>query len=209
VHYKAVLKGARAAPLIAVFGLPGVGDCAARDLAHLTIGQPAPLFSAPAADGQRRALRDYAGKIVVLEWTSPVCPYTAAKYDSGAMQRLQQYAAAHDIVWLSIDTAAPGRAGYLTPAAARARIAKLKATVTAFLFDRDTRIARAYGAKTTPSFFLIDRRGKLAYQGAMDAEETAADPTPQNYVKNALAALIAGAPVPKPETAQRGCAVEY
>jgi hypothetical protein len=152
-------------------------------------------------------LSDYAGRIIVLEWTSPVCPYTAAKYDSGAMQGLQQYAAAHHIVWLSIDTAAPGRAGYLSPAAARARMAKLHASVTAFLFDKDTRIARAYGAKTTPSFFLIDRHGKLAYQGSMDPEEAAAEP--RNYVRDALAALIAGTAVTTPETPQRGCAVEY
>jgi hypothetical protein len=112
-------------------------------------------------------------------------------------------------VWLSIDTAARGRAGYLTPAAARARVAKLHATVTAFLFDKDTRIASAYGAKTTPSFFLIDRRGKLAYQGSMDAEESAAGLKPENYVRDALAALIAGTPVATPETPQRGCAVEY
>lgn len=203
-----LLKVARAAPVLAALAAPFPAVCSSQELTHLKIGAPVPAWSAPAADGRRHALREYAGKVVVLEWTSPVCPFTAVKYDSGAMQALQHYAAAHDIVWLSIDTAAPDRQGYLTPAAARARIAKTGATVSAFLFDKDTRIARAYGAKTTPSFFIIDRDGRLAYQGAMDAE-AAADAEPQNYVREALAALLSGAPIAIAESAQRGCAVEY
>jgi hypothetical protein len=110
---------------------------------------------------------------------------------------------------LSVDMAAAGRQGYLTAAAARARLVKTQATVSAFLLDKDTRIARAYGARTTPSFFIIDRDGRLAYQGAMDAEQTPDDTQPRNYVREALAALLSGAPVATPESAQRGCAVEY
>jgi peroxiredoxin len=207
--HKAALGVARAGLLFAALAHPLAGLCAADALVHLKIGAPAPTFSAAAADGRRHALRDYRGKIVVLEWTSPVCPFTAVKYDSGAMQALQRYAAAHDIVWLSIDTAAASAQGFLTPAAARARIVKTQATVSAFLFDADTRIARAFGAKTTPSFFIIDRDGRLAYQGAMDAEQTAANPQPRNYVQEALAAMLSGAPVATPESPQRGCAVEY
>jgi peroxiredoxin len=207
--HKGILKVARAASLLAALGLPLLGHAAPGDLAHLRIGALAPAFSAPAADGRRHALDDYTGRIVVLEWTSPVCPYTAVKYDSGAMQALQRYAAAHRIIWLSIDTAAPDRQGYLTPAAARARIAKTQSRVSAFLFDKDTHIARVYGAKTTPSFFIIDREGKLAYQGAMDTEATPEHADTQNYVRDALAALLSGAPIATPESPQRGCAVEY
>ena len=207
--HKALLEGARAALLFTSLACPVAGLCAADELAHLKIGMAAPTFSAAAADGRRHALHEYAGRIVVLEWTSPVCPYTAVKYDSGAMQALQRYAAAHRIVWLSIDTAAADAQGYLTPAAARARIAKTQATVSAFLFDKDTHIARAYGAKTTPSFFIIDREGKLAYQGAMDAEVSAENPEPRKFVQEALAALLSGSPVATPESPQRGCAVEY
>jgi hypothetical protein len=152
-------------------------------------------------------LREFSGKIVVLEWTSPVCPYTAVKYESGAMQALQSYAAEHRVVWLSVDTATPDRASYLTPAAARARVRDLHATITQFLFDTDTRMARSYGARTTPSFFLIDRSGRLAYQGAMDLENAPAGGP--NFVHDALDALLNGRTVAVAETLQRGCAVEY
>jgi peroxiredoxin len=181
----------------------------ATGLGRIDVGTLAPPFTAKGADGKQHSLRDYAGKLVVLEWTNPVCPFTAIKYKSGAMQALQRYAASRQIVWLSIDTAAPDKAGYLTPSAARARVAQTNATVTAFLFDVDGNIARSYGAKTTPSFFVVNRDGKLAYEGAMNDQVFADDLAGNEYVKTALDDLIAGRRVQKSETQPQGCAVEY
>jgi peroxiredoxin len=204
------LKGFRAAALISALVAGGLFDCAhATSLGRVNVGAAAPAFSARGADGKRHSLHDYAGKLVVLEWTSPVCPFTAVKYKNGAMQALQRYAASHDIVWLSIDTAAPDKAGYLSAAAARARIAQTQATVTAFLFDLDGNIARSYGAKTTPSFFVVDRDGKLAYQGAMDDQVFADQAHGHEYIKSALTDLVAGHRVRDPETQPQGCAIEY
>jgi peroxiredoxin len=179
------------------------------ELSRVKVGAQAPLFTAPGADGKPHSLHDYAGKLVVMEWTNPVCPFTAVKYKSGAMQALQHYAESQNVVWLSIDTAAPDRAGYLTPSAARLRIAQTHATVTAFLFDVDGKIARSYGAKTTPSFFVIDRNGKLAYQGAMDDQVFADQVAGREYMKSALDDLIAGRPLKYSETQPQGCAIEY
>lgn len=208
------LKGfARAASIVSI-ALAGVGVGVAglthaTGLSRVVVGAPAPAFTAKGADGKQHSLRDYAGKLVVMEWTSPACPFTAIKYKSGAMQALQRYAVSRQIVWLSIDTAAPDKAGYLTPAAARARIAQTHATVTAFLFDVRGNIARSYGAKTTPSFFLVNRDGKLAYEGAMDDQVFADDAPGREYVKSALDDLIAGRRVQKTETQPQGCAIEY
>jgi hypothetical protein len=190
--------------------VPGTRSLADSDsLSRVNVGAPAPPFSAPGADGRRHRLSDYRGKIVVLEWTSPVCPYTAVKYSNGAMQALQRYAAAHQVVWLSIDTAAPDRAGYLTPASARTRIAETHATVAGFLFDVEGKIGRSFGAKTTPSFFIVDRTGKLAYEGAMDDENSADLSAPNNYIRDALDDLNANVAVRKPETRPYGCGIEY
>ncbi len=206
------LKGfARAAAFMSMVaaGISVCDDTHATGLSRVNPGAPAPTFSAKGADGKNHSLRDYAGKLVVLEWTNPVCPFTAVKYKSGAMQALQRYAASHDVVWLSIDTAAPDKAGYLSAAAARARIAQTHATVTAFLFDLDGNIARSYGAKTTPSFFVVDRDGKLAYQGAMDDQVFADQAQGHEYMKSALDDLVAGQRVREPQTQPQGCAIEY
>jgi peroxiredoxin len=209
ISFDALKGSARAALLASLAAGTLAGSAHATGLSRVNVGAPAPLFTAKGADGRQHSLRDYAGKLVVLEWTSPVCPFTAVKYKSGAMQALQRYAASRQIVWLSIDTAATDKAGYLTPAAARARIAKTHAAVTAFLFDVDGNIARSYGAKTTPSFFVVNRDGKLAYEGAMDDQVFADDRAGREYVKSALDDLIAGRPVQKTETQPQGCAIEY
>jgi peroxiredoxin len=202
---------ARAASIvsIAAAGMGWAASAYATGLGRVDVGAQAPQFTAKGADGKQHSLRDYAGKLVVLEWTNPVCPFTAVKYKSGAMQALQRYAASRQIVWLSIDTAAPDKAGYLTPSAARARVEQTHATVTAFLFDVDGNIARSYGAKTTPSFFVLNRDGKLAYEGAMNDQVFADDLVGKEYVKTALDDLIAGRRVQKSETQPQGCAVEY
>ena len=188
-------------------GMIGIFDSAAG--AAPQIGQEAPDFTAIDSKGNPIHLREYRGKIVVLEWTSPVCPYTAVKYRNGAMQALQKYAADHQVVWLSIDTAAANRAGYLTAAAALRRIADTRATVSGFLFDKTGKIARSYGAKTTPSFFIVDKKGTLAYEGAMDDENSADQAQPINYVRDALDDLAANMPVRKPQTRPYGCGIEY
>jgi peroxiredoxin len=187
----------------------GGGRSLADDLGRAEIGAPAPDFDLPGADGRHHRLSDYAGKTVVLEWTCPVCPYTAMKYKSGAMQALQRQAAEQGAVWLSIDTAAPGRPGYLTPQAIKARMTETHAVVTAFLSDPDGKAGRAYGAKTTPSFYIIGRGGRLVYQGAMDEDPSADDARGPNYVRAALDDLRQGRPVKTAETHPYGCAVEY
>jgi peroxiredoxin len=193
---------------MAWLGLAG-GVCGQDALGRIEIGQHAPDFTLRGADGLPHRLADYAGAVVVLEWTSPVCPYTEMKYRSGAMQALQKMAHAEGDVWLSIDTAGPNRPGYLSPAAAKTRVETLHATVSAFLSDPEGKVARLYGARVTPTFFIIGPDGRLAYQGAMDDDPGADDIKGKNHVRDALGDLAAGNPVRIAETRPYGCGVEY
>ena len=206
---KPLAKAGGFAFLAAALALILIYPAHAEPLGRVDIGAPAPGFTAMGADGREHSLADYAGRIVVLEWTSPVCPFTAVKYDSGAMQALQRHAAGRGVVWLSIDTAAPGRPAYLTPAAANARIAKTHARVSGFLFDTDGRIGRRYGAKATPGFFIIGADGRLAYQGSMSGEREVARGDDSGPAKDAIDDLSSGRPVQTPETPPYGCAIEY
>lgn len=182
---------------------------AAEGLGRVEIGQAAPDFTAMGADGHRHSLHAFAGRVVVLEWMSPVCPYTQLKYRSGAMQALQRQARRQGMVWLSIDTGAPGRPGYLSPSAAMAFARRRHSTVTAFLSDPDGKIGRLYGARTTPSFYIVGRDGRLAYQGAMDEDPGVDDAKGPNHVRDALDDLADGRAVRLPESRPYGCAVEY
>jgi hypothetical protein len=177
-------------------------------LSHVAIGQTAPDFNLMGSDGRMHRLSDYRGKVVVLEWTSPACPFTAAKYKSGEIQDAQKVAARQRVVWLSINTSQPGRPGFLTPAQAQARVKEIGAKVTAFLFDASP-TGRAYGAKYTPSGYVIGKNGKLLYQGAFDDDDLFRGEVRHNYVTEALEDIAAGRPVKTPETRGTGCPIEY
>src|SRR2546428_13912523 len=79
-----------------------------------SVGSAAPDFSLTDANGETHSLSQYKGKYVVLEWFNPECPFVKKHYGSGNMQKLQQEYAAKGVVWLTIDSNAPGSEGSLS-----------------------------------------------------------------------------------------------
>src|SRR5438034_11622174 len=79
------------------------------------VGDNAPEFSLPDAKGKTHSLAEYKGKYVVLEWFNPECPFVKKHYGSGNMQKLQQEFTGKGIIWLTIDSNAPGAQGNMTP----------------------------------------------------------------------------------------------
>jgi AhpC/TSA family len=195
--------------LILALFLVSQASAAQAALGRVEIGDVAPGFSALGSDGRQHALSDYAGKIVVLEWTSPVCPYTALKYRRGLMQAIQGRAARAGVVWLSINTSPPGRPGHLSVESAKTRLTETGAKATSLILDEDTRIGLAYGVRTTPTVFIIGKDGRLAYQGAVDSDPQKTRDNGRDYVTAALRDLKSGGPVKRPQTRAYGCAVEY
>jgi len=176
------------------------------------IDAQAPAFSAQDEIGRTRALADFRGTTVVLEWTSDACPYSHKHYDSGNMQRLQAKARKDGVVWLTVITDAPGTTGYMNAEQVRAWMKKVRSHATAVLLDSDGHVARTYEAKTTPHMFIVDKTGKLVYMGGID-DRPYTDPASlkgaKNYVALALAELKAGRPIAEPVTRPYGCSVKY
>jgi len=197
------------AALVAAVALTALLGAPIHAQAAATMGAAAPDFTAMGADGKRHRLSDYRGSIVVLEWTNPVCGPTKRQYETGNLQATQTEAAKRKVVWLTINTAAPGKPGYLTAEAAN-RLTKARgATISAFLFDPDGTLGRLYAAKATPSAYVINAKGALVYQGAIDDGASPMTGKSTNYVLAALSEVRMGKPVSTPFTPQRGCPVEY
>src|SRR6478735_11301090 len=78
------------------------------------VGSPAPDFSLVDAKGKMHSVSENKGKFVVLEWFNPACPFVKKHYSSGNMQKLQEEFAGKGVVWMSIDSSAPGKEGNLT-----------------------------------------------------------------------------------------------
>jgi peroxiredoxin len=177
-----------------------------------SVGSAAPDFSLADAKGETYSLSQYKGKYVVLEWFNPQCPFVKKHYGSGNMQKLQQEYTSKGVVWLTINSSAPGTWGALTPDQAEEKMTEWKTHETALLLDSGGKAGRAYGAKNTPNMVVINPDGKIVYEGAIDSKATpnAADiPSSLNYVKVALDESLAGKPVTTARTKPYGCAVEY
>ena len=176
------------------------------------IGAPAPNFSLPAADGKTHSLGDFKGKYVVLEWFNPGCPFVQKHYTSDNMQKLQKEFTGKEIVWLTIDSSAPGAQGYLTPEEAKNQMSEWKMSSTALLLDPKGEVGHQYHATNTPHMFIVDPEGKLIYEGAIDSKAST-DPgdikSSTNYVKAALEEAMAGKPISNAQTKAYGCSVKY
>lgn len=125
------------------------------------IGKPAPEFTGTDSNGKEHKLSDFKGKIVVLEWTNPECPYVKKHYDSKNLQKLQETETAKGVVWLSINSGAEGKQGHLTGEAANTYIKDHGAKQSAYILDDKGEIGKLYDAKTTPHMFVIDKEGTL------------------------------------------------
>jgi peroxiredoxin len=180
------------------------------------VGKPAPDFTLNDLDGHPVRLADLRasapGKPVVLEWFNPQCPFVNKAHTKGSLKTTPGRHIAEGVVWVGIDSAAPGKQGY-DPQAIRDAEKRFGVSYPV-LRDENGAVGHAYGATNTPHMFVIDKNGTLVYSGAIDNSPDAEGESPGggtlvNYVDAALEDLSAGRPVATPHTKAYGCGVKY
>ena len=195
--------------LLAAFVAAIAVPAAANDPA---VGAQAPDFTLKDSNGNIVHLSDAAGKFVVLEWINFKCPFVRKHYDSGNMQKLQREETAKGVVWYSICSSAPGKEGYLSADDWNKALKDNDWAGTALLIDAGGEVGHAYGAKTTPTMFVVDDKGVLVYKGGMDDKPTTDKddvPSARNYVRAALNDAMSGQSVAEPVTQSYGCSIKY
>lgn len=195
----------RAVFVLALMGLASAAFAAAE------VGKPAPDFTGTDINGKPIHLGDYKGKIVVLESYNLDCPFCANHFKTGAMQELQKEMTAKGVIWLMVNSVNPNNSSHRTPEQAREEWTKMKLNATAWIDDSSGQIGKAYGMRTTPHMFVVDKNGVLVYDGAIDDRPSpSGDPrTAHNYVRAAVDQLLAGERVPISQTKPYGCSVKY
>jgi peroxiredoxin len=165
----------------------------------------APRFELKSFDGKTVSLSDYRGKIVVLEWFNMECPFSRYHYETkNTMAELAKKYKSKNVVWLAVNST-----NNTTPKANKTFTEKHKLPFP-ILDDRSGKVGRAYGAKTTPHIFIIDPRGRIAYDGAIDDSPIGKKKEGVvNYVDNVLAELTAGKAVSISNTKSYGCTIKY
>ncbi len=175
------------------------------------MGSLAPDFALTSIEGKQVKLSDYKGKIVVLEWFNPGCPFVQKHYKNENMQSLQSEFTGKGVVWLTINSTHPKHPNFMTPKKATAMVKEKGMKCTEMLMDPDGKVGKIYGAKTTPHMFIVNQQEKLVYQGAIDDTPSPwADPkVAQNYVRMALDEILVRKPVSIHETKPYGCSIKY
>lgn len=167
------------------------------------LGSKAPDFQGMDLTGVSHRLSDYTGKIVVLEWSSPECPYSRRYYENGTLDSLYEFAEENGIVWINIVP----RPQKLSAEQVTKGLGLSKKIV---ILDAEFDISTTYGATTTPEIFIVDRQGVLSYTGAIDStamhKKTSGKAVP--YTRNALVDLLEGRRVKRMITRAFGCHVK-
>lgn len=169
--------------------------------------KPAPPFTLKSFDGKTINLSGYRGKTVVLEWLNFECPFVNYHYDKPkTMIKLANKYKNKNVVWLAINSTS-----HTTPEANKEFAEKQKLPYP-LLDDRSGRVGRAYGAKTTPHMYIINPRGRIVYDGAIDNSPLGKTPEGKeltNYVDKALGEMTTGKMVSTKNSEPYGCSVKY
>jgi len=160
-------------------------------------GQPAPLFQLLDLNGKKHSLRDYTGKVVVLNFWSAECPW-AARVDEEIIPMLLEWGPRLALICIASNA---NESLELITQTARQRKLPL------VLLDPNAAVAAAYGAQTTPHFFVVDAIGMLRYQGAFDDVNFQQSTPTQNYLSQAVQAVFAGESPEPTITSAYGCAI--
>jgi peroxiredoxin len=170
-------------------------------------GQKAPNFTLKNQEGKTVSLADYKDKIVVLEWFNYDCPFVKYHYeDKKTMSELAAKYKNKNVVWLTVNST-----NYATQKTNK-EYAKKHNVTHAILDDSSGKVGRAYKATNTPHLIIIDKKGNVAYNGAIDNSpngNTPAGTELEKYVDKALTELTNGQKVSKPKTKPYGCSVKY
>lgn len=180
-------------------------------LAAGAVGETAPAFQLKDLSGKTHSLADYKGKVVVLEWVNPNCPFSDRHAREKTMSNLaRKHGGKGGIVWLGINSTSSGHRDFLEPAEHKAWAQK-NGVDYAVLYDETGKVGKAYDAKTTPHMYIVDEQGKIVYNGAIDDDPPGRTAAARrtNYVHRGLAAELAGKKVDPAATKPYGCSVKY
>jgi len=173
--------------------------------AHAEVGKPAPDFALKDLTGKEYKLSDFKGQIVVLEWINHECPVVNRCYASNIMNNTAAKFKDKPVAWLAVDSS------HFCEEKAQAvrKWVEGKKIEHPLLLDAAGKVGHLYKAKTTPHMFVIDKKGILAYAGAIDNNPYGKEKSPRNYVEEAIIALLEGSTVATPTTKSYGCTVKY
>lgn len=173
------------------------------------IGDKATDFSLKNVDEKMVSLADYTdanGFIVIFSCNH--CPYVKA-YENRMVELHNKYASKGFPV-VAINSNDPKVQPEDSFEKMKER-AKEKNFPFKYLFDEDQKVYPIYGATRTPHVFLLNKNNNdliVEYIGAIDDNYKDASAVKENYLENAVDALLAGEKPKVTETKAIGCSIK-
>ena len=204
-NFEAV-RSASVATLVLWVGLLGapVQATAGKFNAVLKVGQPAPAWDGLlGVDGKRHSLGDLKeARAVLLVFLSNRCPMTRS-YEARLKKLVSEYRKPGlAVVGVSVGHSPTDR---LEKMIARSALSKYNFP---YCIDLTQQLGRRYGATCTPHAFLLDRKRRIAYMGAID-DNVEPGKIEHHYLRDAIRAVLAGKRPEVVETLQKGCEIKY
>jgi peroxiredoxin len=165
--------------------------------AIIPIGAQAPEFELPDLKGSRHDLQDFRGGIQVLNFWSAECTW-CERVDREITAFLNQWRDRVKVLWIASNA---NETRELIEKVAGAR------ELPTVLLDERQQVAKLYGVQTTPHFFVVDSKGKLAYQGAWDDITFRQRVAIHIYVPQVVEALLKNLSPEITQTPPYGCAL--
>jgi peroxiredoxin len=173
----------------------------------LGLGEKAPDFELPATNGKTYRLSDFDdAPVLVVFFTCNHCPYVIGS-DEVTRSTVEKYAA-QGVRFVGINSNSPNTYEEDSFPHMVERMEKLQFPWL-YLYDATQNVARAYGALRTPHFYVFDGERKLVYTGAGVDNPRDTSQMTVNYLDEALAEVVAGKPVSRPQTNPIGCNVKW
>jgi peroxiredoxin len=173
-------------------------------VSELAIGDPVPGYELPDTDGQFHALTDPSAPTVVV-FTCNHCPYALAWHDR--IVRAARDYADRGVRFVAVNPNDGERYPADSFEAMKERVAQEDWPLP-YLHDATQEVAGAWGARTTPDVFVVDRDGLLVYRGAPDGDH-GDESQDAAWLRGALDDLLAGRQVERPLTDPKGCSIKW
>lgn len=161
-----------------------------------------------AVDNNTVTLSNYINtKAVVLIFTCNECPFSRLYEDR--IKALSKAYQQNNIKFLLINVNS-GQSGEES-ATASAQRAKEQGFTFPYLLDPDQKIAKMYGVSKVPEAYVLESKNGsfvLRYRGAIDDNPQMAEGTKNNYLKDAIAAILSNSTIKVTEKKPTGCVIK-
>lgn len=180
----------------------------------LKIGKKAPMASSSleGSDGTTYTLdnlKQENGVIVIFSCNT--CPFVVGSESFEGWEK--QYNDIHEFakknkMGLVLVNSNEGKRGDVDSKEEMTKHAEAKEYSMPYVVDKNSELANAFGAKTTPHAFIFDKNKKLVYKGAIDNAVETKKTELDTYLYDAIRSIVAGTEITESSTPPRGCSIK-